>query len=183
VPHSSDSGPPSSRKTANSAAPCLNVGCIPSKALLASSDHFVFAKKEAAKHGIVLDKVSLDLATMLGRKDKVVKTLTGGVRALMKGNKITTFTGLGTIAGPGKVRVRPNESEPTEIAADHIIIATGSVPINLPSMPFDGENRCQQHRSALFRKAARKISRDWRRRDRPRARLGLEPPGLRGDGA
>src|SRR6186997_1880554 len=96
---------------------CLNVGCILSKALLSSSDHFVFAKKEAAKHGIVLDKVSLDLATMLGRKDKVVKTLTGGVRALMKGNKITTFTGLGTIAGPGKVRVRPNESEPTEIAA------------------------------------------------------------------
>src|SRR5262249_25239218 len=70
---------------------CLNVGCIPSKALLASSDHFVFAKKEAAKHGIVLDKVGLDLTTMLARKDKVVKTLTGGVRALMKGNKITTY--------------------------------------------------------------------------------------------
>ena len=118
---------------------CLNVGCIPSKALLASSDHFVFAKKEAAKHGIVLDKVSLDLATMLGRKDKVVKTLTGGVRALMKGNKVTTFTGLGTITAPGKVRVQPNDGEPTEIAADHIIIATGSVPINLPSMPFDGD--------------------------------------------
>ena len=81
---------------------CLNVGCIPSKALLASSDHFVFAKKEAAQHGIVLDKVSLDLATMLGRKDKVVKTLTGGVRALMKGNKVTTFTGLGTITRPGQ---------------------------------------------------------------------------------
>ena len=81
---------------------CLNVGCIPSKALLASSDHFVFAKKEAAKHGIVLDKVSLDLTTMLGRKDKVVKTLTGGVRALMKGNKVTTYTGLGTITEPGQ---------------------------------------------------------------------------------
>lgn len=118
---------------------CLNVGCIPSKALLASSDHFVFAKKEAAKHGIILDKVSLDLATMLGRKDKVVKTLTGGVRALMKGNKVTTFTGLGTITAPGKVRIRPNDGEPIEIAADHIIIATGSVPINLPSMPFDGD--------------------------------------------
>ena len=81
---------------------CLNVGCIPSKALLASSDHFVFAKKEAAQHGIVLDKVSLDLATMLGRKDKVVKTLTGGVRALMKGNKVTTFAGLGTITAPAR---------------------------------------------------------------------------------
>src|SRR5919108_2739784 len=67
---------------------CLNVGCIPSKALLTSSDHFVFAKKEAAKHGIVLDKVGLDLTTMLARKDKVVKTLTGGVRSLMKTNKV-----------------------------------------------------------------------------------------------
>src|SRR5438874_12133014 len=66
---------------------CLNIGCIPSKALLTSSDHFVFAKKEAAKHGILLDKIGLDLATMLGRKDKVVKTLTSGVRALMKSNK------------------------------------------------------------------------------------------------
>jgi dihydrolipoamide dehydrogenase len=118
---------------------CLNIGCIPSKALLASSDHFVFAKKEAARHGIVLDKVGLDLATMLGRKDRVVKTLTGGVRALMKGNKVTTFTGLGTIAAPGQVRVQPDDGEATEIAADHIVIATGSVPINLPSMPFDGD--------------------------------------------
>jgi dihydrolipoamide dehydrogenase len=117
---------------------CLNVGCIPSKALLASSDHFVFAKTEAAKHGIVLDKVGLDLTTMLARKDTVVKTLTGGVRALMKSNKITTFTGLATIVEPGKVRIQPNDGEPVEIAADHILIATGSVPINLPSMPFDG---------------------------------------------
>jgi dihydrolipoamide dehydrogenase len=118
---------------------CLNVGCIPSKALLASSDHFVFAKKEAAQHGIVLEKVGLDLGKMLARKDKVVKTLTGGVRALMKGNKVMTFAGLGTITEPGKVRVQPNEGEPAEIASDHIVIATGSVPINLPSMPFDGQ--------------------------------------------
>jgi dihydrolipoamide dehydrogenase len=126
-------------KDPNLGGTCLNVGCIPSKALLASSDHFVFAKKEAAQHGIVLDKVRLDLATMLSRKDKVVKTLTGGVRALMKGNKITTYAGLGTITGSGQVRIQPNEGEPNDIAADHIIIATGSVPINLPSMPFDGE--------------------------------------------
>ena len=136
---------------------CLNVGCIPSKALLASSDHFVFAKKEAAKHGIVLDKVSLDLATMLGRKDKVVKTLTGGVRALMKGNKVTTFTGLGTITEPGKVRVQPNEGEATEIAADHIMIATGSVPINLPSMPFDGETVVSSTEALCFEKPPEKF--------------------------
>src|SRR6187549_2363265 len=84
---------------------CLNIGCIPSKALLTSSDHFHFAQKEAAKHGIKLGDVSLDLGTMLGRKDKVVKTLTGGVRGLMKLNKISTFQGMGTITAPGKVSV------------------------------------------------------------------------------
>jgi dihydrolipoamide dehydrogenase len=118
---------------------CLNVGCIPSKALLASSDHFVFAKEEAAKHGIVLDNVGLDLATMLARKDKVVKTLTGGVRALMKGNKVTTFAGLATITAPGQVRVRPNDGKTVEIAAAHIVIATGSAPIELPNVSFDGQ--------------------------------------------
>ncbi len=136
---------------------CLNVGCIPSKALLASSDHFVFAKKEAAKHGIVLDKVSLDLATMLSRKDKVVKTLTGGVRALMKSNKVTTFTGVGTITEPGKVRVQPNEGNSTEIAADHIVIASGSVPINLPNMAFDGETVVSSTEALCFEKPPEKF--------------------------
>jgi dihydrolipoamide dehydrogenase len=136
---------------------CLNVGCIPSKALLASSDHFVFAKKEAAKHGIVLDKVSLDLATMLGRKDKVVKTLTGGVRALMKGNKVTTYRGLGTLTEPGKVRIQPNEGDATEIEANHIVIATGSVPINLPSMAFDGETIVSSTEALCFDKPPKKL--------------------------
>jgi dihydrolipoamide dehydrogenase len=136
---------------------CLNIGCIPSKALLASSDHFVFAKKEAAQHGIVLEKVGLDLGKMLARKDKVVKTLTGGVRALMKGNKVSTFAGLGTIAAPGRVRVQPNEGEPTEIAADHIVIATGSVPINLPSMPFDGNTVVSSTEALCFEKPPKKF--------------------------
>ncbi len=136
---------------------CLNVGCIPSKALLTSSDHFTFAKKEAAKHGIILDNVGLDLKTMLARKDKVVKTLTGGVRALMKGNKVTVFTGLGTIAEPGKVRIQPNDGEPNEIAADHIVIATGSVPINLPNMAFDGTTVVSSTEALCFEKAPEKL--------------------------
>ena len=136
---------------------CLNIGCIPSKALLTSSDHFVFAKKEAAKHGIVLDHVSLDLTTMLARKDKVVKTLTGGVRALMKGNKVATFTGLGTITERGKVRVQPNGGEATEIAADHIVIATGSVPINLPNMAFDGDTIVSSTEALSFEKPPEKF--------------------------
>ncbi|PYL36378.1 MAG: dihydrolipoyl dehydrogenase, partial [Verrucomicrobia bacterium] len=84
-------------------ATCLNVGCIPSKALLTSSDHLMFAKKEAEKHGIVIGNVDVDLNKMQQRKEKVVKTLTGGVRALMKTNKVTTFEGFGTITAPGKV--------------------------------------------------------------------------------
>src|SRR6476619_7680285 len=104
---------------------CLNTGCIPSKALLTSSDHFVFAKKEAAKHGIILDNVGLDLATMLARKDKVVKTMNGGVKALMKGNKITTFQGFGIVTAPGRVAIKLDQGESQEIEADHIVIATG----------------------------------------------------------
>jgi dihydrolipoamide dehydrogenase len=117
---------------------CLRIGCIPSKALLSSSHHFAFAKHEAAKHGIVLDNVSLDLPTMLKRKDKVVKSLTGGVRGLMKLNKVSTFQGFGSITAPGKVSIKPSEGEAQEIGAKRIVIATGSVPVELPSMKFDG---------------------------------------------
>src|SRR5215210_7803610 len=94
---------------------CLNIGCIPSKALLSSSDHFAFTKKEAAKHGIKIDNVGLDLGVMLQRKDKVVKHLTGGVRGLIKLNKVSTFQGIGMITAPGKVSVKPNEGEAQEI--------------------------------------------------------------------
>src|ERR1700716_4085236 len=118
---------------------CLNIGCIPSKALLTSSDHFVFAKKEAEKHGIMIENVNVDLAKMQQRKDKVVKTLTGGVRLLMKTNKVTTFEGLGTIAAPGKVSVKPSNGEAQEIETKNIVIATGSAPVELPFAKFDGK--------------------------------------------
>src|SRR3989442_9270501 len=100
---------------------CLNVGCIPSKALLTSSDHFMFAKKEAQKHGIVIGEVHVDLSKMQERKDKVVKTFTGGVRALMKTNKVTTFEGLGTITAPGKVSIKSSNSETQEIETKNIV--------------------------------------------------------------
>ena len=77
---------------------CLNEGCIPSKALLTSSDHLMFVKKEAAKHGIVIDGARADLAKMQERKNKVVKTFNSGVRSLMKTNKVTVIEGLGTIS-------------------------------------------------------------------------------------
>src|SRR2546422_2527958 len=81
---------------------CLNVGCIPSKALLTSSDHFMFVKKEAAKHGIVVDDARVDLAKMQQRKDKVVKTFNGGGGWLMKTKKITGVEGRGPIPARGK---------------------------------------------------------------------------------
>src|SRR5438045_286518 len=118
---------------------CLNIGCIPSKALLTSSDHFMFAKKEAVKHGIVIDGVHVDLPKMQQRKDKVVKTFTSGVRALMKTNKFTTFEGLGTITAPGKVSVKLSNGQTQELETKNIVIAIGSSPIELPFAKFDGK--------------------------------------------
>ncbi|MEP7072112.1 MAG: dihydrolipoyl dehydrogenase [Verrucomicrobiota bacterium] len=117
---------------------CLRIGCIPSKALLTSSDHLHFVRKEAAKHGIVVEDARLDLPTMLARKDKVVKALTGGVRQLMKTNKVTVLAGTGQISAPGKVSVTSASGEKQEVEAKHIIIATGSVPAELPFAKFDG---------------------------------------------
>ena len=136
---------------------CLNIGCIPSKALLTSSDHVMFAKKEAAKHGIVIDNVSVDLAKMLQRKDKVVKTMNGGVRALMKTNKVTTFEGLGTIAAPGKVAVKSSAGETQEIETKNIIIATGSVPAELPFAKFDGKTIVSSTEALSFAEAPKKL--------------------------
>src|ERR1700741_983927 len=118
---------------------CLNIGCIPSQALLTSTDHFVFAKKEASKHGIIIENATVDLNKMQQRKDKVVRTMTGGVRALMKTNKVTTFEGLGTIAAPGKVLVKESDGNTQEIETKNIIIATGSAPVELPFAKFDGK--------------------------------------------
>jgi dihydrolipoamide dehydrogenase len=117
---------------------CLNVGCIPSKALLTSSDHFVFVKKEAAKHGIVIDGARVDLAKMQQRKDKVVKTFNSGVRSLMKTNKVTVLEGLATITAPGKVSIKSANGETQEIETKNIVVATGSAPVELPFAKFDG---------------------------------------------
>src|SRR6266576_3555663 len=117
---------------------CLNVGCIPSKALLTSSDHFMFVKKEAAKHGIVIDGARVDLAKMQQREDKVVKTFNSGVRSLMKTNKVTVLEGLGTITAPGEVSIKSSNGQTQEIETKNIVIATGSAPAELPFAKFDG---------------------------------------------
>jgi dihydrolipoamide dehydrogenase len=136
---------------------CLNIGCIPSKALLTSSDHFLFARKEAAKHGIMIENVSVDFFKMQQRKDKVVKTLTGGVRALMKTNKVTTFEGLGTIIAPGKVSVKSSNGETQEIETKNIVIATGSVPVELPFAKFNGETIVSSTEALCFTEPPSKL--------------------------
>ncbi len=117
---------------------CLNVGCIPSKAMLESSELYHAAATRMADHGIGIDGLSLDLAAMLARKDRVVDELTTGIAGLMKKNKVTVFHGLAQLTGPDSVRIAA-DVEPVEIAADHIVLATGSVPVELPFLPFDGE--------------------------------------------
>jgi dihydrolipoamide dehydrogenase len=136
---------------------CLNIGCIPSKALLTSSDHFSFAKKEAAKHGIVIENPRVDLPTMQKRKDKVVKTLTGGVRQLMKTNKVMVLEGMGTIAAPGKVSVKSSAGETQEIETKNIVIATGSAAIELPFAKFDGKTIVSSTEALCFEEAPKKF--------------------------
>ena len=118
---------------------CLNVGCIPSKALLESSQLFHEAQSSFKTHGIKTGDVELDLPAMMKRKDKIVAKMTGGIRGLFRKNKVTHLEGLGRIAGPGKVEVSDGKGEGF-YEADHIVIATGSSVVELPGLSFDGEN-------------------------------------------
>src|SRR5512133_3764063 len=136
---------------------CLNVGCIPSKALLTSSDHFMFVKKEAVKHGIVIDGARADLAKMQERKDKVVKTFNSGVRSLMKTNKVTVLEGLGTITAPGKVSVKSSKGETQEVETKNIVIATGSAPVELPFAKFDGKTIVSSTEELTFAEAPKQL--------------------------
>ncbi len=122
-------------KDATLGGTCLNVGCIPSKALLDSSEHFALARTGLAAHGIKA-RVELDLATMMTRKDGVVRDLTRGVETLFKKNRVERVTGTGRIAEPGVVEVTGAAAR--RLHAKHILIATGSVPGSLPGIAYDG---------------------------------------------
>src|SRR5690606_31737782 len=117
---------------------CLNVGCIPSKALLASSEHFLFAQKHAAEHGIKIDGVSIDIAAMLKKKDGIVSKMTGGVALLAKARKITVLTGSASFVSANTIEIK-GEKETTQVTAKNIVIATGSAPVELPFLKFDGK--------------------------------------------
>ncbi len=118
---------------------CLNVGCIPSKAMLQSSHHLEMAEKEFAHHGVEMTGVKANLKTMLDRKDKVVQSLTGGIEMLMKKNKIDYIKGWGKIEAVGKVSVKPldGKGKAQVLETANILIATGSEVTPLPGIEID----------------------------------------------
>ena len=127
---------------------CVNVGCIPSKALLTSSEHYEWARQHSAEHGVKIDAVSLDLATMMKRKDAVVGQNTKGIEFLFRKNKITWAKGRGTLKKGNVVDVTADDGTVTTYEATNVIIATGSVPIELPFLKFD-EDRVLSNIGAL----------------------------------
>lgn len=118
---------------------CLNAGCIPSKALLESSELYHRAAEEFTTHGIGIEKLSLDLDTMQSRKDRIVKELTSGIGALFKANGVAGLQGHGRLLPDLKVQFTPHEGESELLEAGQVILATGSVPVELTSAPFDGD--------------------------------------------
>ena len=118
---------------------CLRVGCIPSKALLESSHKYEEAAHELAAHGVKVGGVSLDLATLMQRKDDVVSTLAKGIEALLKKHKVARYAGTGRLAGPGKVAVTAADGSVTTLEAPRVVLAVGSVPVVLPGIAADGD--------------------------------------------
>ena len=127
---------------------CVNVGCIPSKALLQSSEHFEFARTHMAEHGVRVSEVTLDLPTMLTRKERVVAANTRGIEYLFRKNNITWAKGRGTLRPGNVVEVQAVDGTVTTYRARDVVIATGSVPIALPFLPFD-EDRVLSNVGAL----------------------------------
>src|SRR3970040_201752 len=120
---------------------CLNVGCIPSKALLESTEQYAHLRQGLGEHGIAVKDASLDVGRMLARKDKIVDKSTAGVAFLFRKNKVDSKAGTGRFVRTGDHCVLEvvNGKEREEITARFVIVATGSVPASLPLFPVDGE--------------------------------------------
>ena len=119
---------------------CLNVGCIPSKALLESSHKYFEAKGHLENHGINIDKVELDLASMMRRKNDIVKQLTGGISGLLAANKVIPLSGRGKVLAGTKVEITKNDGSIEILESKNIIIASGSSPIEIKAAEFDEKN-------------------------------------------
>jgi dihydrolipoamide dehydrogenase len=119
---------------------CLNVGCIPSKALLDSSHKFADVRDNLAVHGISVKKADIDIPAMLSRKDQIVSQLTGGITGLFKHNGVTPISGVGKVLVGAKVEVTDNKGNVQVLDASNVIIAAGSVPVSIAPAPIDDEH-------------------------------------------
>jgi dihydrolipoamide dehydrogenase len=135
---------------------CLNVGCIPSKALLHSTEMVHFFQHGAAAHGISAKELKTDIAALMKKKEAVVKQLNQGVKTLVTKRKIDIVQGLASLAGAGKVLVKTDKGEQT-LEAKHIILASGSVPVELPFMKFDGKTVVSSTEAIAFDKVPEKL--------------------------
>jgi dihydrolipoamide dehydrogenase len=118
---------------------CLNVGCIPSKALLDSSQRYADAKGHLSEHGIGVNDVTLNIPEMMVRKEKIVAQLTGGVAGLLKHNKITVLSGAGQLLAGRQVELTDAEGQTALYTADNVVLASGSEPVEIPPAPIDGD--------------------------------------------
>jgi dihydrolipoamide dehydrogenase len=135
---------------------CLNVGCIPSKALLESTELYHRAHSEFAKHGISTGDVSIDIGTMQARKRGIVEQLTGGIEALFKANDVTGIKGRGRLLSGGRVEVTSQDGSEV-LTAENVILATGSTPIELPFARFDGDRIVDSAGALAFDSAPKRL--------------------------
>lgn len=136
---------------------CLNVGCIPSKALLDSSEWFFQARHKFASHGIVCEGVRLDLPAMMSRKDNVVKGLAQGIVGLFKKNHVTHLHGYARFRDARTLEITAKDGSQRLVQANALVIATGSEPIALPSLPFDGERIVSSTEALCFSEAPKHL--------------------------
>ena len=160
---------------------CLNIGCIPSKALLHASERFHEAQTDFAKLGIKA-KVDLDLPAMMAQKTKVVGELTKGVEFLLKKNKSEAIVGEARITAPGKVEVKLADGKTRILTAKHIIIATGSDVAPLPGVTIDEKQIVSSTGAHRAERGAQEVAGGGRRRDRAGTGFGVEPAGRGSDG-
>lgn len=144
-------------KDDNLGGTCLNVGCIPSKALLHSTEMYHFAGHGAAAHGIDLTNLSISIEKLMEKKSKTVGQLRNGVKHLMKTNKIKVFNGLGSLAGGNKVSVRATGKN-EDLEGKHIVLATGSSSIELPFLKFDCETVVSSDQAIAFDKVPKRLA-------------------------
>jgi dihydrolipoamide dehydrogenase len=136
---------------------CLNVGCIPSKTLLESSEQYHKVKDVLGNHGIEVGSVRLDLDKMMTRKEEIVLQLTNGIAALFKANKVTWLKGTGKLLADRTVQITALDGKTETVDADHVIIATGSVPMDIGAAPIDGDMIVDSTGALDFRKVPKRF--------------------------